>query len=567
MDKKPNIIAIIPARGGSKGIPQKNLRLLVGKPLMAYALETVLASDYIDKVVVSTDDELIAQIAYIYGAEVVNRPAALARDEVTLDPVIFHALNNIEQKEGVKYDLVITIQPTSPLLSKDTIEKAIKLMLKSDYDTLISVTAEKHLFWTLKDGKFTPLYEERKNRQKLAPIFKESGALVISERQIVTEQSRFGSEVYLYQLPPEEGIDIDTYLDWSTIDNILHRLNIVFRVDGDISIGMGHVYRALTLASRIYNHNVFFLMDKAKQLGIDKVRERNFQPVIFKTEKEMFEILDRIKPDIIINDILDTDKAYVLELKRKGMFVVNFEDLGEGADQADITINALYEHSYPEENHFYGYRYECLAEQFYLYPPRKVREKVNTIVTTFGGVDENNLMLKTLKAVEKLGLKNVRLLLILGLGYQFEKELHEYLQQSRFKRNHIQIEVKKDVKAMAACIYEADIAVTSNGRTIYEVASLGVPCISISQNEREVRHLFSQICSGVLNLGMAHNVSVDDIASALDKIVGDYALRIQMSRKALEFDLRGGLDRVLKLIINKYEESTLKTDINLPGVN
>ncbi len=555
MNKKPNIIAIIPARGGSKGIPQKNVRLLVGKPLMAYTLETTLASDYIDKVVVSTDDELIAQIAHIYGAEVVDRPLELARDEVTLDPVIFQALKSVEQREGIKYDFVITIQPTSPLLSRGTLEKAIELMLKSDYDTLISVTAERHICWTKKNGDFVPLYQERQNRQQLEPIFRESGAIVISRRAAVTEQSRIGSKVHLYELPPEEGIDIDTYVDWGAVDNILRRLNIVFRVDGDVSIGLGHIYRALTLAGRTHNHNVFFLMDEAKKLGIRKVRELNFQPVTFKNEKEMFEILDRIKPDIIINDVLDTDEAYVLELKRKGMFVVNFEDMGEGADQADITINALYEHSYPEKNHFYGYRYECLAEQFYLYPPRKVQEKVNIILTTFGGVEQNNLMLKTLKAVEKAGLKDVRLLITLGLGYQFEKELREYLQRPSLKKNRIQIEVKKDVKAMAACIYNADIAVTSNGRTIYEVASLGVPCISISQNEREVRHLFSQICSGVMNLGMAVNVSVDDIASALTKIVDSYELRLRMSQKALEFDLKAGLDRVLNLIFRKYEES------------
>lgn len=144
------IIAIIPARGGSKGIPRKNIKLLSGKPLIAYVIETALKSQYIDIVVVSTDDEEIAEIARLYGSDIIFRPQALSEDHVPLDPVIYHAVTAVESNKGIKYDYALTIQPTSPLLQTTTLDEMIKDMIQGDYDTLISVKAENHLFWAKK---------------------------------------------------------------------------------------------------------------------------------------------------------------------------------------------------------------------------------------------------------------------------------------------------------------------------------------------------------------------------------------------------------------------------------
>ena len=96
---KKKVVAIIPARGGSKGIPRKNIRLLSEKPLIAYVIETALNSSIIDRVVVSTENEVIAQIAELYGAEVIHRPSELARDDITLDGVIYHAIASLEERE------------------------------------------------------------------------------------------------------------------------------------------------------------------------------------------------------------------------------------------------------------------------------------------------------------------------------------------------------------------------------------------------------------------------------------------------------------------------------------
>lgn len=550
---KLKTVAIIPARGGSKGIPRKNIRLLANKPLIGYTIETALKSKYIDDVIVTTDDEEIAEISKLFGARIIIRPKELAEDHVPLDPVIYHALSSIEEQNHQRIEFVITIQPTSPLLSTETLDTMIDLMYRGEYDTIISVKAEPHLFWMKNGDQFVPLYKERKNRQYLDPIYQETGAVVISKRDAVSEKSRIGTDFTIFEVPQNEAIDIDTYQDWETAENLLRRKNIVFRVDGDYDIGLGHIYRTLTLANRlVFHHNIFFVMDSARELGIQKVQEYHYPIKTFSNKDEMATALDEIKPDIIINDVLDTNREYIKSLQSKGYFVVNFEDLGEGTEYANIVINALYENSYPPQNHYYGYKYECLRDEFYIFPAKKPEPDVKAILITFGGTDPNDLTSRTLCAIEKLDPKTIKINVILGKGYRPKEKLYEYISLLREKGSHI--DVKENVRLMAKEMSEADLVITSNGRTIYEVASIGTPCISISQNEREARHLFVHNSHGPLYLGIAYTISADDIASAMKRLIDDYPLRKEMNEKLLRFDLKGNIDRVLNLILNNYEE-------------
>ena len=549
---KPSVIAVIPARGGSKGIPRKNLRLLCGRPLISYAIESALKSKKVSRVVVSTEDEEIAEVARIHGASIIVRPENLAGDDVTLDPVVFHAVNSAEQQDRQKYDFILTIQPTSPLLSAESIDRALAIITGGHYDTVISVTNATHLYWTGDLTAAIPISKERMNRQQLPPIYKESGALLICRRHVLQERSRIGRSIYLFEIPQDESIDIDSYSDWFVAEGLMRRLNIVFRVDGDEKMGLGHIYRAATLAGRMLPHHVSFLTDGSKSLGYKKLASYNYPVVTFRSHDEAFEILQRLKPDIVINDVLDTTKEYVNRLSSTGVFIVNYEDLGEGSEYANMVVNALYENSYPQPNHYYGYKYECLRDEFYLYPAATIREKVASMLVTFGGVDENNLTARTLHALESSDLADLHVVVILGLGYQFGDELDCYIE--RLTQKGFDIQVRQNVTMMGKYMSGSDLVVTSNGRTVYEVACLGIPCISISQNEREARHLFSQFCKGIVNLGMANSVSHTDIASALVKLIGDYRLRKAMSDNMLGFDLRKGIDRTLRVIFDGYWE-------------
>jgi len=551
MYKHQRILAVIPARGGSKGIPRKNIRMLGGKPLIAYSIETALSSKFVDTVLLSSDDEEIIEIAKIFGAKTLKRPKQLAGDNVPLDPVIFHALINCEKEEGTDYDYIISMQPTAPLLRHETLDEAICEIIDKNCDTLIGVRDETHLYWTKKNNEFTPLYKERLNRQYLDPIYKETG-LFISKRNIINKYSRIGGKLFIFNTPFEESIDIDSNFDWWLVENIIKNIKIAIRVDADTKLGLGHVYRGITLANRILN-NIYFIMDEKKYLGIEKVKEYNYKVITFKDEIDMYNKLLMLKPGMVINDILDTSYEYMRKLKEMGYFTVNFEDLGIGSKYADILINALYERTDPPENSYFGHKYICLRDEFFIFPFKDVKPDVKEILIIFGGSDPNNLTLRTLRSIEKLGLTNVNINVILGLGYECYDELKRYINELINK--DYRIEVNKNIKIMAKHIVNSDVAVTSNGRTVYEIASLGVPCISISQNEREMRHLFSYICSGIENLGIESNVTEETIASTLKEIINDYDLRKNMSKSMAEFNLIKGTDRVIKLIFDKYWET------------
>lgn len=545
------ILAVIPARGGSKGIPRKNIRLLGGKPLIAYSIESASNSRYVDDVVLSSDDEEILEIAKLYGANIIQRPDELAADDVPLDPVIHHALVSTEIDKGVSYDYVISMQPTSPLLKPKTLDRAISELIENGSDTLIGVRDETHLYWTKKNKEFTPLYKERLNRQYLDPIYKETG-LFITKRNVINKYSRIGGKLFIFNTPFEESIDIDTNFDWWLVENIIKNIKIAIRVDADNKLGLGHVYRGITLANRILN-NLYFIMDEKKHLGVEKVKEYNYKIITFKDKIDMYNKLLMLKPNVMINDILDTSYEYMCNLKEMGYFIVNFEDLGIGSKYADVLINALYERTDPPENSYFGHKYVCLRDEFIIFPFKDVKPNVKEILIIFGGSDPNNLTLRTLRSIEKLGLTNVKINVILGLGYECYDELQIYINELINK--DYRIEVNKNIKIMAKHIVNSDVAVTSNGRTVYEIASLGVPCISISQNEREMRHLFSYICRGIKNLGVESNVTEEIIASTLKEIINDYDLRKNMSKSMAEFNLIKGTDRVIKLIFDKYWET------------
>jgi len=211
---KPRTLAVIPARGGSKGIPRKNVRLLNGKPLISYMIETALRCGLIDKVVVSTDSSEINRIAESADCAVLMRPVHLATGDIPLDPVIYHAMTAIEEREGAKYDVIITLQPTSPLLFAHSIDKALQHFFCSNIDTLISVVPDQHLFWAKRDDEHFPLYEKRLNRQYLPMTYRETGGFVITHRKCITETSRFGVNIDLFAVSATEAIDIDDEMDW-----------------------------------------------------------------------------------------------------------------------------------------------------------------------------------------------------------------------------------------------------------------------------------------------------------------------------------------------------------------
>ncbi len=541
-----NVLAVVPARGGSKGIPRKNLRILAGKPLIWYIISAAKKAKRVDRVVVTTEDEEIALVARRFGAEVVHRPPELAGDAVPLDPVVDHAVREVEAS-GFKADIVLTLQPTSPLLKPESIDRAVEILARGEAETVISVIDRTHLYWTVdEEGRYKPLYKERLNRQYLPPLYQETGGIIGSMRRVVTAESRIGSKLTLIELSRDEAVDIDSDLDWWVVEKLLQRRRIAFRVDGYREIGLGHVYRALTLAHRILDHEIFFVMDSRFPLGIRLVRDRNYRVVEFSGDP--VRALEELKPDLVINDVLDTEAEYVRALKERGFFVVNFEDLGPGALEADVVINALYSDPLPKPHHYYGPDYVCLREEFYSAQPRTLRRNVTRVLVTFGGTDPGNLTAKALRALDKVR-GDFDVTCVLGLGFSHAEELEKLL--ATLKRK---VTVRRNIRSMSEEIRRADLAITSAGRTVYEMAALGTPTVVMAQNEREMRHLFANAEHGVANLGLGVQVSVEELIGKLQELVDDYEVRREMRERMLAVNLRSSVENVLRVIFETFEK-------------
>ena len=555
MYKDNKILVVIPARGGSKGIPRKNIRLLGGKPLIAHTIEMAKASDYVDDVVVTTDDNEIKFIAEKFEAETVKRDGKLAEDSIPLDPVIYDATIQKEKISDEQYDVVITVQPTSPLLKTKTLDLAIKTLLEPNndgeyYDTIISVVDDRHLSWGYdeENKKYFPLYKERVNRQYLPKAYKETGSIFATKREFVKENSRLGDNIGLIEISKQESIDIDNYEDWWVAERILKKKKILIKADASHEIGTGHIYRGLSIASKLVNHEVIFLLDESQPLGIEIIKNNNYPYITHHSDEgDLIEKIVEYDPDIVINDILNTNSKYTKTLRDKGFFIVNFEDLGGGVKYAHMVFDALYEHKIPLQNLYSGHKYYILKDEFNYQSFKEIKEDVNKVLLTFGGTDPNNLTEKVLESILESNYEN-QIEIILGLGYANKKEIQE-----KYKENE-RIEIYENVKNMSEHMHDADLIFTSAGRTMYEIASLGVPCICLCQNERELSHIFGNVEHGFINLGLGSEVSKEEIRETFENTIEDYPLRCEMNKRMGEVDLKHGFENIKKLIKRSYKE-------------
>ena len=550
------ILVVIPARGGSKGIPRKNIRLLNNRPLISYSIGVARASKYVDDVVVTTDDSEIALIAEKFGASIVRRSSELSRDEVPLAPVVYNAMIQKEKLAFDEYDLIITLQPTSPLLKPQTLDRAIEKFDDFSIDSVISVVDDRNLNWGYDVGgqRYFPLYAERTNRNDLPKSFKETGAILATRRAFVHETSSLGSNIDLIEVSREESIDIDSYEDWWLAENYLQKKRIAIVVSAYDEIGKGHIYRCLSLASKLVFHDVLLLLDESHKLGIDIVSSYNYPYDVYSGSDDLFDKLGKYRPQIVINDILDTSSEYILKLKTQGYFVVNFEDLGTGTEFADVVFDAFYEHDLSENHIFSGPKYYILKDEFYFQPEKIITQKVGNILISFDGMDSNNLTESVINAITKTNYDG-RINVILGLAYPDKEGLI-----SRIESNQ-SIQVYTNVTNISEFMFKADIIFTSAGRTMYEICSLGVPTICLCQDERELTHSFCSGDNGFINMGLGVNVDDIDIINQFVELVNDYDKRIEMNQKMLAVDLKNGFENIWAVIKEEYRKFELNNKL------
>ena len=533
------ILAIIPARGGSKGIARKNLRILNGKPLIYYSIKAALNCSLIDYVFVSTEDEEIAFISEIFGASIDNRSKSLSNDESTIDEVIYNCAKNLSNKK-YKFDIILTIQPTSPLITSQILYESINNFKTDDCDTLVSLKSDNHLRWEYdKNEQLIPCYSKRVNRQYLPQVFSENGAFVICKSDIIKSGSRFGKKVRGFLLPKELSYDIDDYSDFLTCQSLLARKRLIFVVTGHSSVGLGHVYRCLLLANYLVHYDILFICTHESQLAYQIIKKSNYN-VIHDTTKKLEEIIKKFNPYIIINDVLDTKKDYIVKLKNIAKKVVNIEDLGDGSLYADLTINALYPASRSPSNKIYsGHNYFCLRDEFRYSNNSILNSFVSNICILFGGIDENNITNRVISLVlnSKL-LSDCTLHVILGPGYNHDLD--------KISNSH-NIKIYKNTKKVSSIMKVCDFAFTSAGRTLYELLSLNVPPIVIAQNKRESTHTLVNDSLYCNYLGVHDEVTDQNILDSI-KLIKDFKCRSKYYKKINDINLNDGILNVVKLI-------------------
>lgn len=528
------ILAVIPARAGSKGIPNKNIRIIGGRPLIYYSIKNALASQYITDVIVSTDSDAVRIIADQMGTRIKWRDAKLCGDAVTLDAVIADAIPDNE-----KWDYIVTMQPTSPTLRVETLDAAIKFTIDNGYETVISAINAPHLSWGEKDGKKYPNYTERLNRQYLPPCYMETGAFVISHASVVTSETRIGSKVDVFEVPEDEAQDVDTFEDLRSVAATLERQKVAIYVNGNNKRGIGHIYRALEIADEFYLKPDIYYDTNQTDPKVFGITTHKLIPV--NGIADLFERCKKEKYTIFINDILTTSIDYMIGLRSvlPDAKIINFEDDGEGILKADLVFNALYhDNDLPQVKA--GEKYYISGKTFMFYEPIKIKKKVERIFISFGGADPQNYSDRLLNMISKDFYKDYYFIVVLGRAKYNVEALMEY-------NKYENIEVLYDVSNMPELMSSCDIGITSRGRTGYELAMLGIPSISMAQNEREEKHGFVCNENGFTYIGL--NPADEIIESNLKMYINmSEESRKQFQKKLLSHDLRSGRKRVMSLI-------------------
>jgi CMP-N,N'-diacetyllegionaminic acid synthase len=229
------VLGLITARGGSKGVPRKNIRLLCGKPLLAYTAETALKSQKFMRVILSTEDEEIAEIGRQYGLEVpFMRPAELAEDTTPTLPVVQYTLQKLEA-DGDRFDAICLLQPTNPLRRAVDIDNCIEILEKTNADSVVSilpVPAEynpKWVYWQNGDGSLalsTGETEPIPRRQDLPAAYHRDGTIYLTRKDVINSGSLYGLKIYGYEIETRYSANIDTEEDWRAVETVINNLRV-----------------------------------------------------------------------------------------------------------------------------------------------------------------------------------------------------------------------------------------------------------------------------------------------------------------------------------------------------
>jgi CMP-N-acetylneuraminic acid synthetase/spore coat polysaccharide biosynthesis predicted glycosyltransferase SpsG len=521
------LLAIVPARGDSRGVPNKNLRSLGGRPLVAHTLEAVAAAGVAQRMVVSSEHEPILRWATLHGYEVHERPARLAGDGVSLSAVAAHLADELDWAGDVA-----VFPPSAPFRAPASIERAVAAFREAQHvDSLASVVRQHHPFWLDDQDDLAlarPLPAD--NGAQRPAVLRETASIQLVRaaalrggRELITARH------VLFETDAGEGLMIESNEDLVLARRRVERGTVVFRLRANARVGSGHMYHCLQLADELADQQLCFLLVDCDPFVGTLIDEHGYA---HRTETDLAQDLAQLGgdgPRLVVNDVLDTTEREVLVQRAAGFRVVNVEDLGPGARLADWVVNALYAPDEGSGAHVSsGPAYATLRTEFLHLPPKEIRPLPRRVLISFGGTDPGRLGPRCARLLQGR-LEDVQIRVVVGHGSPDED----------FPAG---IEVARHVRSMAAEMIEADLVLTSAGRTVYEAAATGTPVAVLAQGARDATHAHLSYTSGVVFLGIGPLVDDAHVIGVVERLLADHVLRQELSERLRDsIDDRGAL--------------------------
>ncbi len=502
-------------------MPHKNMRFLGDRPLFAHTTEAIAQSGVATRLLVSSDSEEILIWADLHGMEGHARPPELATDEATISDVAAHLADELDWGGDVG-----VFQPTSPFRSPESIREAAREFRESGADSLSSCVREQHIFWLDEDGdlgRARPLFQERVNRQfGRHPVLRETGSIQLVRAVTLRATRQMVSERHLlFETPPGEALDIDTNDDLVVARRRHEQGTVIFRLRANRQVGAGHVYNCLQLADELADQRLVFLLKECDPFVEGLVAEHGYPS---RREIDLGKDLQELAGagrNVVVNDVLDTTEEEVLAERAAGFRVVNIEDLGPGAKLADWVVNALYPMANGSNGAApgrvaHGAAYTTLRGEFFHLPPKEIRKTPKRILLTFGGTDPGQLGVRCARLLQNNVDTEIRAVIGSGASGDGFPE---------------QVEVRRHVRSMAAEMMEADLVLTSAGRTVYEAAAVGTPVAVLAQGARDATHAHLTYDTGVVFLGIGPLVDDDHVLAVVERLLADHGLRTELSER------------------------------------
>jgi len=324
-----------------------------------------------------------------------------------------------------------------------------------------------------------------------------------------------------------------------------NKKRILVRVDGSKNIGLGHVYNMITVLEHLKNNEILIVMKERKHLGITKLKKFQFKIQLFSTKIELEKIIEKFQPDLIFNDLLNTNITYMKFLKKFNSTIVNFEDLGPGRKYADLVFNPIYYNDNPAKNEFYGHKYACVRTEFRKSKNANIRKNVKKIVVTFGGTDPTNKTQNVIKFIEKFQFKEIQWNIILGLGFSHRRKIKSSV--NRMNKCGYKINIIEKSDNISKFIKNCDFAITSNGRTVFELAAMKIPMIAIAVNNRERQHSFVRYTKTGFHIDSPGELQISKLTPHIKKIMKQEN-RIKFSNNLKKANVLHGIEHVTKKI-------------------